>query len=135
MVDISFVDISAALDKFILPDVDFVIGIAEGGLVPASLAAYKLGRELKTIKINLRDENNNPRYENPKVLQRLNEEIRNKKILLVDDVSVTGKTLEAAKSLFPNNAITTFAMKGKADLVLFPEIKECVNWPWKIPKQ
>jgi hypoxanthine phosphoribosyltransferase len=131
MVDISFVDIREALDKFSMPDVDLVIGIAEGGLVPASLAAYKLAKEIKIIKINLRDENNNPRYENPKVLQSLNEEIRNKKILLVDDVSVTGRTLEAAKSLFPDNTITTFAMKGKADLVLFPEIKECVNWPWK----
>ena len=126
MVDISFVDIRNALNKFVLPDVDCVIGIAEGGLVPAILAAFKLGCELKTIKINLRDEN-----KNPKILQSLKEEIRNKKILLVDDVSVTGKTLEAAKSLFPNNTITTFAMKGKADLVLFPEIKECVNWPWK----
>ena len=134
MVDISFADIREALNKFSLPDVDFVIGIAEGGLVPASLAAYKLGKELKTIKINLRDDKNNPRYENPKILQSVTEEIKNKKILLVDDVSVTGKTLKVAKSLFPGNTVTTFAMKGKADLVLFPEIKECVNWPWKIHK-
>ena len=134
MVDVSFVKIRDTINNFAFPDVDLVVGIAEGGLVPASLIAYKLDRELKVIKINLRDENNNPRYENPKVLQKLNEEIINKRILLVDDVSVTGKTLETAKSLFKDNTITTFAMKGKADLVLFPDIKECVNWPWKFHK-
>ena len=132
MVDISFVEIREAIDKFNFPKVDIVIGIAEGGLVPASLIAYKLGCELKIIKINLRDENNNPRYDEPKILRNLKEEIVNKKILLVDDVSVTGKTLEAAKLLFRGNEITSFVLKGKGDLVLFTEIKECVNWPWKI---
>jgi hypothetical protein len=27
--------------------------------------------------------------------------------------------------------VKTLAMKGKADYVLFPEIKDCVKWPWK----
>jgi hypoxanthine phosphoribosyltransferase len=134
MIDISFTAIKEAIDKFTFPNVDLVVGIAEGGLVPSSLAAYKLGCELKMIKINHRDENNNPRYENPKVLQNLNEDIINKKILLVDDVSVSGKTLDAAKELFSGNEIKTFVLKGKADLVLFPDIKDCVNWPWKINK-
>jgi hypothetical protein len=27
--------------------------------------------------------------------------------------------------------VKTLSMKGKADFVLFPEIKDCVQWPWK----
>jgi hypoxanthine phosphoribosyltransferase len=54
--------------------------------------------------------------------------------LLVDDVSVTGKTLEEARSLFKGNHITTFVFKGKADFVLLPDIKDCVDWPWKYSK-
>jgi hypoxanthine phosphoribosyltransferase len=55
------------------------------------------------------------------------------KVLLVDDVSVTGKTLDFAKQLLHLNDIKTFVLKGKnADIVLFPEIKECVNWPWNM---
>jgi uncharacterized protein len=132
MVDIPFVEISEAIAKFDFPKTDVVVGIAEGGLVPASLIAYKLGCELKIIKINFRDEINNPRYDSPKILNNLKEDIINKKILLVDDVSVTGKTLEAAKSLLSGNTLTSFVLKGKGDLVLFTRIKECVNWPWKI---
>ena len=52
-------------------------------------------------------------------------------ILLVDDVSVSGVTLSLALSLLKDFEVFTFVLKGQADYVLFPEIKECVNWPWK----
>jgi len=134
MVTITFPEIKKALDKFSLPLVDLVIGIAEGGLVPASLTANKLGCELASIKINYRDENNNPKFEKPEIIIPFERSIKGKSILLVDDVSVTGKTLEEARSLFKGNHIATFVFKGKADYVLLPDIKECVNWPWKYSK-
>ncbi len=132
MVDLSFIEIGDRINKLNIPNFDFVIGIATGGIVPASLIAYKLGVELKTIKINYRDEENHPRYENPKLLDDKSIKISGKKILIVDDVSVSGKTLESAKNIFHGNDITTLVLKGKADIVLFPEIASCVNWPWKI---
>lgn len=52
------------------------------------------------------------------------------KILLVDDVSVTGKTLEKVKKELYGYEVTTLVFKGKADHVLFPEIRTCVEWPW-----
>lgn len=132
MVDLSFTEIAEKIQKFPLPDnFDIVVGIASGGIVPASLLAFRLKLDLKIIKINYRDEQNNPRYEQPVLLAAFQEELKNKRILLVDDVSVSGKTLEAAKALLKDNDIMTFALKGKADYVLFTDIKTCVNWPWK----
>jgi len=131
MQDLSFIEIANRLNKFIIPRFDLIIGIANGGIIPAALIAYKLGCEFKRIKINYRDEENQPRFENPKILQIINDKIDGKKILIVDDVSVSGKTLNEAIKLFYGNDIKTFVFKGKADFVLFPEITTCVNWPWK----
>ena len=130
MRDLSFKEISKRIGDINLPYFDLVIGIADGGTVPASLIAYQLGIELKLIKINYRDVQNNPIYEEPVILSQ--ENITDKKVLLVDDVSVSGKTLEAAIKILQGNSITTLTLKGKADYVLFPEIAECVNWPWKL---
>jgi len=131
MINISFPEIKNALDNFNLPVFDLVIGIAEGGLIPAALTANKLGCELATIKINYRDENNKPRFDKPEIIKSFNGIIKGKNILMVDDVSVTGKTIDAARDLLKDNHITTFVFKGKADYVLLPDIADCVNWPWK----
>jgi hypoxanthine phosphoribosyltransferase len=131
MQDLSFREITKRINAFTLPSFDLVIGIGDGGLVPASLLAFKLGTELNIIRINFRDETNTPLYDQPLILSDI-KEIKNKKILIVDDVSVTGKTLEKAKQLLPENEVKTLTLKGEADYVIFPEIKECVKWPWKI---
>jgi uncharacterized protein len=132
MYDLSFGDIKKRLDRLNLPDFDFIIGIASGGVVPASLIAYKTGIQLKLIKINFRDGSNNPQHDKPTILNGLDSDIKNKRILLIDDVSVTGKTLETAKSCMLGNYTETLVFKGTADYVLFPQIDNCVNWPWRI---
>jgi len=114
-----------------LPHFDLVIGIAEGGLVPSGMIAYKLGIELNVIRISFRDAANTPLYDQPRLYSEIMK-IKNKKILIVDDVSVSGKTLEKAKEALKGNDVKTLTLKGKADYVLFPEISDCVKWPWKI---
>jgi hypoxanthine phosphoribosyltransferase len=84
------------------------------------------------MTLNYRDEKNNPLYEAPKVLQKPEWNLEGKRILLVDDVSVTGKTMNKALEQLKGLDVKTLAMKGKADFVLFPEIKDCVKWPWKV---
>lgn len=129
---LSFENICERLRSVELPEVDIVIGIGTGGVVPASLVAYQLGCDAEFIKINYRDENNTPSYDEPKLLSEISTAYQDKKILIVDDVSVSGKTLEYAKTFFnKSNDIKTLVLKGKADYVLFPEINTCVNWPWK----
>lgn len=133
MVPLSFIEIAERLKAAPLPETDLVIGIGTGGIVPASLAAFQLNAELRIITLNYRDEKNTPRYEEPVVLNMpSNLELVGKKILLVDDVSVSGKTLNAALELLKGFQVTTLTMKGKAaDIILFPEVKDCVKWPWK----
>ncbi len=131
MVPLSFREISERLKTIDFPPIDVVVGIGSGGIVPAGFVAFHLSAELQVMVLNYRDEKNNPRYEKPKVLQTPEWNPEGKKILLVDDVSVSGKTMNAALGQLKGHNVKTLAMKGKADYVLFPEIKDCVKWPWK----
>jgi len=131
MVPLSFKEISERLKQMDLPDIDLVIGIGSGGVPPATFVAFYLNAELEVMTLNYRDENNNPRYDEPKVLYQPLWNLKGKRILLVDDVSVSGKTINAALEILKGYNVKTLAMKGKADFVLFPEIKDCVKWPWK----
>jgi len=125
-------EIAERIRKTQFPDVDLIVGIASGGVVPASLVAFHLNKPLDVMSINYRDEDNNPRYEAPQLLEKFNEPVTGKHILLVDDVSVSGKTLETAKALFEDCEVTTFVLKGQADISVFPEVATCVDWPWKL---
>ncbi len=131
MVPLSFREISERLKQVELPETDLVIGIGSGGIVPAGIVAFHLNAELQVMVLNYRDELNNPRYEEPKVLEKPHGNLEGKRILLVDDVSVSGKTMNKALEQLEGLNVKTLAMKGKADYVLFPEIKDCVKWPWK----
>ena len=130
-IDLAFPDISQAIQRLALPDFDLVVGVGRGGVVPASLLAYKLGCNLAVVDINYRDDDNRPRHDAPVLLRppAIPDGVR--AVLLVDDVSVSGKTLAAAKRLFEDYDVTTLVLKGRADVVLFPGISSCVNWPWK----
>ncbi len=131
MVPLSFREIAERLKQTKLPRVDLVIGIGSGGIVPAGVVAFHLNAELRVMVLNYRDEKNNPRFDEPQVLEKPRGELEGKRILLVDDVSVSGKTMNTALEQLKGLNVKTMAMKGKADYVLFPEIKECVRWPWK----
>lgn len=131
MVPLSFKEIAERLKQMQLPEIDVVIGIGSGGIPPATFVAFHLNAELVVMTLNYRDEKNNPRFDEPKVLYQPAWQLEGKRILLVDDVSVSGKTMETARAQLAGFDVKTLAMKGKADFVLFPEIKDCVKWPWK----
>lgn len=130
-VDLSFPEIARRLKTADLPAVDWVVGIATGGIVPASLAAFHLERPLTLLAINFRAEDNTPRHDAPVVLGEVALPPAPQRILLVDDVSVSGRTFETARAVLAGHEIVTLALKGRADIVLFPEVASCVNWPWK----
>ncbi len=128
---LSFQEISDRLLSTQLPEVDLVIGISRGGTTLACLTAHQLRCDLEIVSINYRDDSNIPRYDAPRLLSGSPRALAfTGSILLVDDVSVSGKTLAFAKSHLASNKVTTLVGKGNGDLVLFPEVKNCVRWPW-----
>lgn len=120
------VDRLAALD---LPEVDLVVGIASGGTVPAGLVAYRLGVPLQLLSIKYRDPQNRPQRPRPELLAPSPHPL-GRRILLVDDVSVSGATVALARELLAGHEVTTLVLKGRGDLVAFPEVGTCVLWPW-----
>ncbi|HEX8531858.1 MAG TPA: phosphoribosyltransferase [Cytophagales bacterium] len=129
---LSFLEISRRLRALPLPEVDLVLGIATGGTVPASLAAHQLGCDMLLVHVNYRDEGNVPRYPAPVLFTLPPLPEGRRRILLVDDVSVSGKTMAAVLPLLAGHEVITLVMKGKADYVLFPEVRTCVQWPWQV---
>jgi len=99
-------------------------------VVVASLVAFKLNVPLQILWINYRGANNEPIHSYPQIAQPFTLPQGITSILMVDDVVVSGKTMTAAKAVLSNIKITTLALKGKADIVLFPEISSCIQWPW-----
>jgi hypoxanthine phosphoribosyltransferase len=134
-VNLDFITISQALKAFPLPEVDHVVGIATGGIVPASLIAHQIDRPLSLIEINYRAQDNSPRHPDPVLLSWQPLLVGGQRILLVDEVAVSGKTMEFAQTFLKDYEVITFVLKGKADYVLFPGIDSCVNWPWKVEVQ
>jgi len=131
MVELTLDEIKERLNNMILPRADHVVGIGTGGSEPARLVAQKLRCPYSVMTIEYRDENNRPKHHEPKLVGNIDIDLKDKTVLLVDDVSVSGKTLAAARALLGEGHVSTCVFKGKADYVLFPEIEECVNWPWK----
>ena len=132
---IEFLAIRERIKQIRVPPVDMVIGVATGGTVPAALVAFEIGRPLMVCEINYRDEANVPRYPEPRVRGAVLVPKSVRRVLLVDDVAVSGKTLNAAKALLPDLEIVTLVCKAKtgtADIILFPDMPGCVIWPWKI---
>lgn len=130
LVNIEFETIRAALKSADLPSTDLVVGIGSGGIVLSAMAAYKLNTPLSILWLNYRGPNNQPVHSQPELSQSFSLPLGIKKILLVDDVVVSGKTMETAKAILRSTEITTLCLKGKADIVLFPELSTCVQWPW-----
>lgn len=132
-VTLTFSEISERFHSATISDVDVVVGIARGGLHPALMAAHQLRVPLAVMRVNYRDDDNKPRVETPKLLMPHDADLTGKRVLLVDDVAMSGATLKFAADLLSGAAkITTLTLKGTADIVLFPEVKPCVNWPWSI---
>lgn len=110
---------------------DIIVAIANGGIVPAGIINQRLNCEFHTIKINLRDENQQPKFDEPRLLSPVDFEFKDKKILLVDDRIKTGSTIKLAKEILKEaKLIRTFAVNGTADYALFDE--SCFRFPWII---
>lgn len=119
------------LGEIAFPPVDAVVAIERGGRIPGELVSAVLDRPLGFLWLAYRDDSNEVRHAEPLVLERPVVPCpAGGRILLVDDVSASGATLRRAMQELSGYRITTFALKGTADIVAFPELDTCVTWPW-----
>lgn len=133
MTPLALTDIAARLAAWKFPaGLDGVVGIASGGVVPAALVAQRLGLEMKVIALNYRDDANEPRFAEPRLLSAVPTLGNWRRILLVDDVYVSGKSWHAARAALPAEIeVLPFVLKGKVDFALIRDVEGCVQWPWK----
>jgi hypoxanthine phosphoribosyltransferase len=109
---------------------DAIVAVAQGGIIPAALIQQQLGIPLRIIVINYRDAENKPLFDDAKLLEEGPFPFNGRKLLLVDDVSRTGKTLSRARAYLAGNAVRTLLVNGAADYRLF-DTEECLRMPWK----
>lgn len=110
---------------------DMIVAIANGGIIPAAILNQRLGVEFQVLRINLRDVNQKPKYDNPQLLSPIDFDYRNKTVLLVEDRIKTGATVNFAVELLKDaKLVKTFAVNGNADYALYNE--NCFRFPWNI---
>ena len=110
---------------------DFIVAIANGGIIPAAIINQRVDTGVELLKMSLRGPHQIPQYDCPKLVAPIDFDFRDKTILLVEDRIKTGATVNYALELL-NEAkqIKTFAVNGKADYYLYDE--ECFRFPWII---
>ncbi len=108
---------------------DMIVAIANGGIIPAAIINQRLNIEIQLLKINLRDPDQQPKYDSPKLISPIDFDYKDKSILLVEDRIKTGATVQYAIDLLHGaRQIKTFAVNGKADYSLYDE--SCFRFPW-----
>jgi xanthine phosphoribosyltransferase len=134
MTPLAFEEITRRLEAWRFPGgVEGVVGIASGGIVPAALVAQRLGVGLKLIALNYRDEANEPRHPAPRLLSPAPDLGAWRRVLLVDDVYVSGQSWHAARAQLPAEVeVLPFVFKGKKEFALIQDIEGCVQWPWRV---
>jgi len=119
---------------------DLVIGITMGGLVPLALVAKKLGvKDVDTISVFSYDKDQQKEL---KILRLPRINGRGKKILVVDEIADTGRTLKAIMETAENQwgadelKVATFVVKKETSAIIpdFYAIEgggEFIIFPWE----
>jgi len=125
-------------------DPDVIISIARSGLIPASMIAYALGnKQLYVIKVDFsktqKGGQDQDLHDKPKITQELSKDIEGLKVLVVDEMVVSGSTLKLVDSYMgiKNPAEVKYAVLYKQPWAEFKphywgrEIKQWPIYPWK----
>jgi hypoxanthine phosphoribosyltransferase len=127
---------------------DIIISIARSGLIPASLVSYALGnKELYVIKTDLSLEQkvgkDQEMRRKPKISQELSKDIEGMKVLVVDEMAVSGSTLQLVSDYLEmkHPAEVRFSVMYKMPWAEFEpdyygvEKEEWPIFPWKRLKE
>lgn len=122
---------------------DYLVVIARGGMIPASLLSYYL--KIKKIRVVSYSHYKADAVRGKlKLVLPLDSKIKNKKVLLVDDVVDSGLTLQKAVKMLlaRNNKVTTAVLHYKSchqpvikpDYFISDPGNIWVVYPWEVPK-
>lgn len=135
--NVSMRTVQSMLDVFVrkhhreLRNIDFVVGVSRGGLIPAALIATVLDKPLVSAYIDRQDH----------VYVDRGAWLKNKRILLVDDIIRTGKTFQKIKNLVSRQrpsrirAFTLFCLSSatiQPDWTTFTATDR--RFPWDRPR-
>ncbi len=121
---------------------DLLIGISRGGLVPLRLLSdYLEVRELGVVGVKFYSAVGKTKGK-PVVTQRLNVAVAGKKVLVVDDVADSGKTLALVVKMLKKRgakAVRSATLHYKKSSIVKPDfyVKETRDWivyPWEKQK-
>ena len=123
---------------------DIIVSIARSGLIPAALIAYTLGnKQLYVIKVDFskvqKSGQDQELNDQPIITQELSANISGLKVLVVDEMVVSGSTLKLVSKYMEikNPAQVKYAVLYKQPWAQFSpdyfgrEIKEWPLYPWK----
>ncbi len=82
-------------------DPEIVVGIATAGVIPGAVVAAILGREFHSILVSRRFHAESPR-ETPAIFGAAPVEVRNRRVLVVDETCDSGETLRMAVAAIVN---------------------------------
>lgn len=88
------------LEQRVDRDYDFIVGVGRGGLIPATMLAYKLKKTVRAVGIKTYD---NMSQTGDYILYQdidIPKDASDKKILVVDDICDTGNTFKILKELY-----------------------------------
>lgn len=88
--------VKSAIPELARYNPDLVLGVIRGGLYPATYISHILQKELYPIRLTRRYEDKVV-YNKPRWIIKPTDIVRNKKVLVVDDICDTGETLEIIK--------------------------------------
>ena len=81
---------------------DYIVGITRGGLVPAVMLSQYLDVKMYTLDVSFRDNDVGPESNLWMAEDAFGHSVEPKKILLVDDINDTGRTLNWIKKDWPS---------------------------------
>jgi hypothetical protein len=125
-------------------DPDIIVSIARSGLIPASMIAYAMGnKQLYVIKVDFsktqKSGADQDLMKQPVITQELTNNIHGLKVLVVDEMAVSGSTLKLVSKYMEikNPAEVKYAVLYKQPWAEFNpdyagrEIEEWPLYPWK----
>ena len=80
---------------------DYVVGLTRGGLVPANLISQYLEVPMHTLRVSLRDDNDQPESN----LWMAEDAFEQKRILIIDDINDSGATLNWIREDWMSSAL------------------------------